>query len=1606
MTFQASQSSMAFALEEIQSASKQITSQYNIQDFDKSLNDYLRQYCNTASMDEFAQFSAEDAAHTAISFWAWAQQQSKTERSFQVRPCYGAENRDMERVLFEIAGPDLPFLVDSAVSVFAECAIELAAVVHPVVDGQSLIQIHTKQLSPEQIDKAQAMLIETFKDVEISNQDHMAMRKAMRDAADSIEAMPVVEGRSAEDIAEASLFLKWLESEHFFFLGAREYRYLRNKEGEYTEHEPEIVQDTALGILRDPDRHILSHGAGPAVLTPRILNFLNEPSPLIVAKSNVRSNVHRRVYADYVGVKRLDEDGHVIGELRFAGLFTSAAYTRMARDVPLIRRKVAKVVEILDVGVSGYSTNALNNVLETYPRDELFQIDENDLARIAYNILALQQRPRTRLFIRRDRFDRYVSALLFTPRENYSPELRRKAHDRIAAAFEGRTSAYYPSFNDGPLARVHYIIGLNSGHPDPDIDALDLELRQMAESWEDALQRASNIAELEFVGRPMPQFNLAYKEAFTADEAVEDLRALLSIPSDEDLRVRATGHSEDGEEPFVECKIYHRQKALALSDMVPVLENMGMRVLEETGFPVRLNEGEVIWIHSVKLQQPALADQLSVKFEDAFKAVWTNHTENDGFNQLVVLMDLSWREAALLRTLCRYRLQSGLDPSEAVQINALTKHPDITAALLALFKHRLDPAGAHECKEEFEEREARQKVAVDAIVKALDTVPSLDDDRVLRRLMRLICSIQRTNFYQVDKNGAPPPYISIKIASQMLENLPAPKPFREIFVWSPQVEGVHLRFGPVARGGLRWSDRRDDFRTEVLGLVKAQQVKNAVIVPVGSKGGFFPKQLPETGTREDFLNAGIAAYKTFISSILQLTDNIIDGAPKRPENTFSWDGDDPYLVVAADKGTATFSDIANGLSQDHAFWLDDAFASGGSAGYDHKKMGITARGAWEAVKRHFREIGKNIQTEPFTCIGVGDMSGDVFGNGMLLSDQTCLLAAFNHMHIFVDPTPDPANSFTERRRLFDLGRSTWEDYDKSLISKGGGIFSRQAKSISLTPQMKSLTGLTDDSVTPDEFIRALLKSEAELLWFGGIGTYIKASNEVNSDAGDKANDALRINGADLNVKIIGEGANLGMTQAGRIEFARNGGRLNTDAIDNSAGVDSSDHEVNIKILLKEAILSGELKSNARNDLLASMTDAVAKHVLHNNYEQTGALSQLEATSEDDNDAYVQLMSTLESEDKLNREVEGLPDAEDMKRLKDNGLGLTRPELAVLMAYAKNDIFALLVNSSAPDDAAFEWILKAYFPDRLDEYEGPRSRHRLKREIIATRLANRLVDLAGPAYPYEMRDAASVDVAILARAMEAARQIFGIDTLISRINALDNDVPAEAQIKMRLELSGTLKQLTGTLILPLTRGADLSNLIRRYEPGVAELKASLDTCLSTFVKQRITTRASSFMSIGAPQDLAMDVSLLRILATAKETIDCAEETDWPLKSVALIQHAIDDLMGLDRLRAAMRDIGLDGHWERLALRRMSDALPSHQATLTKLAVKHAQKDGCKPDKLDVASASEAVSTWLAPYSDAANRFTAPINQFDSAESWTLAKLALAGDALREFVHNIS
>jgi len=1575
---------------------------------------------------ELAGTSISDLAANLADLWTWA---AKREASGPQIRRVRAKAQDKTPLPFdrlEILQTDSPFLVDSVMGEIADAGLPVRAMYHAVVEAvrspagararrgaaglESMIQIFVDPLASEAADKVIAAVLATLADVHAAVADYPAMLQTLERAADAIrEASGHVD---ADTLAEYETFLRWLRDDHFILLGSRSYDYPRTSDGGYAAEEGLIEPERSQGILRDPNRGVLRRDHEPAVLSSAMRASLDRAEPIVVAKSNLRSRVHRRAYMDYVGVRRYGADGRASGEIRFVGLFTSEAYDTPTLDVPLIRRKVEQVLARADKPAGGHSERQLRNILENYPRDELFQSNVDTLLDISLGILHLYDRPRLRLFARPDPFDRFIAVLLFFPREGYSSDLRALAGDMLAKAYGGRVSAYYPTFSDTPLARVHYVIGVTPGaHGDPDLGELEAAIAEATRSWPDRLGQALDDAPATAAyaaalkSRYAGAFPAGYRDLYPAMEAVSDIVAIESMTPDTPIAVRAYREADDPPTAF-RLKLYRAGIAVALADVMPILDNMGLKGLAEEGFPLHhrgpAGEAAVTWVHEFILMDGAGEalefEAVRAAFESTFLAVWTGQTESDPFNRLVIELGVSWREAALIRALARYRQQTGLDPTPAVQAAVLADHPDVARLLLELFKVKFDPARRGDLKQRKGEAEAVRG----RIIEALRAVDSLDADRVLRRITALITALTRTNYYQLAEDGGPKPYISFKINSRELADLPAPKPFREIFVWATHVEGVHLRFGPVARGGLRWSDRRDDFRTEVLGLVKAQQVKNAVIVPVGSKGGFYPKQLPRGGSPEATRLEAVRAYRTFLFGLLDLTDNLSPaGAVIHPQNVIRYDDDDPYLVVAADKGTATFSDIANAVAIDYGFWLGDAFASGGSAGYDHKVMGITAKGAWEAVKRHFRELGKDIQAEPFTVVGVGDMSGDVFGNGMLLSPVTKLVAAFDHRDIFIDPDPDAAVTLAERQRLFALPRSSWQDYDKTLISRGGGVFSRSLKSIEPTPEMKALLDIRSSSVTPAELIQAILKARVELLYLGGIGTYVKAPTESHLDVGDKANDAVRIDGGQLRCKVVGEGANLGVTQAGRIAYARAGGRIDTDAIDNSAGVDTSDHEVNIKILTGMAERSGALAPADRDPLLQSMTEEVGAHVLRHNYDQTLSLSLLEMTAAHELDQHAQFMRDLEAKGRLDRAVEGLPDKDAMEALAKTHRGLTRPELAVLLAYGKIDLFDDMIAGHAPDDAFFLQTLEAYFPKELEPYDDLMKRHRLRREIIATVVCNDIVNICGPTYPDRLRAAADCDVDALVIGYTVAKQSLRFDEAWNAIAALDDRAPAAAQMALFAELAAVLRAQTYWMARRAAArsaargGVSISALSNVYVPAVEELRQAGPAILSPFEQKAIDRAAKGFVKLGAPEALAREIAALRPLTVTADLADLARASSWGIEAVAKLHHLAGSAMGFDRVRAAASALSEGDAFERLAVRRLIEDLLAEQTALTRAVMKFAGGGGGADDP------KATLAGWSALHAVEVRKVQHTLSEIERAGGgWSFAKLTIANAALRE------
>ncbi|GLQ10196.1 NAD-glutamate dehydrogenase [Devosia yakushimensis] len=1409
-----------------------------------------------------------------------------------------------EALVLDIISPDMPFIVDSALAAVRAAGGSVRLFTHPVVhvgngevteaNGRSLSLLHIHSDPVADVDGLVTEIQNTMADVAHAVRDWQPMLERLRRAAKDLER---IKGQQRD---EALAFIDWLIEHNFTFLGLRQY----GVEGEALAPVP----GSGLGILRDPDVRVLRSGADYVETTPQHTAFMAEGDPLLVTKANVRSRVHRRVHLDYVGVKLFGANGEPVGELRVVGLFTAQALAMPHTDVPIIRRKIAEVMRKSGLDPLGHDGRALLSALDSYPRDELFQIGVDQLYEFSSAISALYDRPRVRVLPRIDRFDNFVSILVYVPRDRYDGEARARITRYLAQVYDGRVSAFYPNFPEGELVRLHVIIGRIAGPtPQPSRGELEARVDALTSNFGDTLAAtAENPASIsDYRGA----FSAAYQSRNTAEDAHTDIAVLQGLGDGVAIKLR----SRTGADGSLGLRFYHRGTAIPLSDRVPMLEAFGFRVIDERTYTIVPRDGVERYLHDMVLEPTEAGFDVATRgaaVEDGLLAVWHGEAESDQLNALVSRTSLAWHDVALLRALSRYVRQIGISYSQRYIANVLVKQAGAATALIALFNALHDPRA--------NEREVAAEQAREDIAAALDAMASLDEDTIVRRFLNLMEASVRTNAFQRDADGNRMPALAIKFNSARVEGMVAPRPFREISVYSPRVEGVHLRFGAIARGGLRWSDRPEDFRTEVLGLVKAQQVKNAVIVPVGAKGGFVPKLLTPGMAREAFLAEGVAAYRIFIGALLDVTDNLVEGAVVPPRDVVRRDGDDPYLVVAADKGTASFSDTANAIATSRGFWLGDAFASGGSAGYDHKKMGITARGGWEAVKRHFREMDRDIQREPFTVVGVGDMSGDVFGNGMLLSPAIELVAAFDHRDIFIDPHPDAAKSLAERQRLFALPRSSWQDYDQSLISKGGGVFSRSLKSIPLSAEARAVLGIEAAHATPAEVMSAILRAQVDLLWFGGIGTYVRGAQETDADVGDRANDAIRVVAGEVRAKVIGEGANLGVTQRGRVDYALAGGRINTDAIDNSAGVNSSDLEVNIKIAVAPLVAGGTLDMEARNSFLASMTDEVAGLCLRNNYLQTLAISLAERAGLSELPDHRVLIEQLEARGLLDRAVEFLPsDA----ALDARGAALSRPELAVILAYAKLTLYADLLEGRDIDDAYLAGELYRYFPETLHtSYPDAVAQHRLKREVIATVLANAMINRGGPAFVSEMMGSTSANPGEVALAYAATRDVYGLTELNTMIEGLDGVVPGAVQLGLYAEVAELLRQETLWFLRNANVTEGLEALVARHKAGVAVLRTMLASTLPPTLGEAVAARVTSLVGQGVPEGVARGLAELPILSYASDIVLVSERCGVSVADGAAAFFGVFGAFNLWPVIEQGRAIVLADRFDRMALDR--------------------------------------------------------------------------------------
>jgi glutamate dehydrogenase len=1521
--------------------------------------------------------------------------------------------------VIDIVTDDMPYLVDSVTMELNRHGADILLIVHPLLtvhrdvagaahgtsytdtgaadaDADAVREswIHVELGHVEDHERLAADLRRVLDDLRVAMEDQRRMRSAARDLVEML-----ADGGPKE--AEASELLAWLSAGHFTFLGYRAYDLVGD--GDKTELKP--VPGTGLGILRHD-------GADSFAVTPPGGGRGKERARLLVlAKSSTLSTVYRPSYLDYVAVRRFSQEtGEVIGEYRFLGLYTQAAYTESVTRIPVLRHKVDRVLEAAGVPADSHDGKAVIEILEGYPREELFEISAEQLAPIAMAVLGLAERKQVRLFLRPDAYGRYVSCLVYLPRDRYTTHVRLRAQEILRSAFGGASVDYSAMVGNSALARLHVVVHAAPGCPLARVDqaALQASIAAAVRSWDDDLaaeaqrqlgaERAAVV--LRTCANSIPQ---TYKADTTAAAAVVDLAVVqrlredsapfalrLSIVPDECWRLRV-----------------FRLSPITLSDTLPQLQHMGLEVLDE--HPYEFGDPHPFWIYdfgirgSKRAVTAAEAETMRAGFEAALTALWQGQTEDDEFSGLVLDAELTWRQVVVLRAYARYLRQAGTQFSQNYLQRVLRANPAITRLLVRLFESRFDPmlqGGAEE----------RCSAITEELRGELDEVVSLDHDRILRSYLALIEATLRTNYFQYTDDGHPAPYLVLKLASTRIPGVPAPRPKFEIWVYSPRLEAVHLRFGAVARGGLRWSERPEDFRTEVLGLVKAQEVKNSVIVPSGAKGGFVCKRLPDPADRDAYQAEVLACYRTFISAMLDVTDNIVGDDVVPPPGVVRLDGDDPYLVVAADKGTATFSDVANEIAGRYGYWLGDAFASGGSEGYDHKKMGITARGAWESVRWHFAALRLNPDTDDFTTVGIGDMSGDVFGNGMLLSRHLKLVGAFDHRHVFLDPAPDPAASFAERQRLFDLPRSSWADYDTALISAGGGVWPRTAKSVPVSPQAAAALGLDTAvaALSPDELISAMLRAPVDLLWNGGIGTYVKASHETHADAGDRASDAVRVDASSLRARVVAEGGNLGLTQAARIQYALGGGLMNTDFIDNSAGVDTSDHEVNIKILLAGAIAGDEVRPQERGMLLHAQTDEVAAHVLRHNDGQNMALAVARYQAPRLLHVHARYLRQLLRQNRVSLETDGLPDEKEIAARRSAGTGLTTPELAVLLAHTKIAAGQEVLASDLPDDPSLRSALADYFPVPLRErFADQLGAHRLRREIITTSVINDMVDSGGSTFLFRLGEETGLPVPDITRAWLVAREVFGMRVFWQQVEALAGTVDVDARIAVVLEARKLMERATRWLLLNRRPPFGIAETVSFLGAGVGTVRSAIPKLLSGRDMVGFEERRASIRDQGVPAGLADEVAAMVPSYSAFDIVTSAAATEHGVEETAAVYFLLADRLQLGRLRDLITLLPRDDRWSSASRSALRDDLYAAHAALTRdvLAVGTAGAGLTGAWAVGGAAtggAADRVSLWEAQNAPAVARAAATLAEIWESNRFTFTTLSVAVRVIRALV----
>lgn len=1523
---------------------------------------FIRSYYYGVPYDDLSQRDIFDLRGAALAHWELCAQRPGSEAKIRLYcPDVERDGWRSKNAVLELVCVDRPFLVDSVSMILNEFDCKIHLVVHPIfvvqrnsagelqkiaaplnadfLDGVFESFLHfefERPLEESEFERIEKRLQQVLQTIEIAVEDWNPIRQRLKESARNLEKEKNrLQNGELEDYAE---FCEWLRAGNFTLLGYCEFR--AQKQGKL-----KLNEKSLLGILREYD------DIGK-VLPADALDSNGELQSLIVTKANSHSPIHRASYLDLILIPKFSAAGACLGTRAVVGLFSSSAYNGSASQIPVLRTKIKKVLQRSRFSETTHSIRVLINIIDNYPRDLLFRVDTNELFEDVAGTLELQERNRVRLFLRRERYGRFYSALVYIPHELFGRELRVKIESILMESLKGTSSEFFATFSGSVLARINYTIYVDKdSQPVASMEAIQQQVQDTATTWQDSLQQATIDRYGEDTGGQYLRvfgnaFNASFQEDYLPWVVAADLEKLTSLDETNDLSVSFFRPLHETDRKQVRLKLFSYGKQVSPSDSLPVLENMGLRVKEERPYEISLPGDHVIWLHDYSLihSEEHEPDRQRRNFEDAFTNIWRGEAENDVFNRLVLMANLTWRQVCVLRAYSKYLKQIGHSFSDAYVTDTLIKHLDMTGDLVKYFETKFDPThgGADQVLPKIRK----------ALEASLDMVASLDEDVILRSYKNAMTSTIRTNYFCVNAQGKPKNYISFKIDCDQILKMPDPRPKFEIFVYSPRTEAVHLRGGKVARGGLRWSDRKEDFRTEVLGLVKAQMVKNAVIVPVGSKGGFVIKQSPPPG--KTIQDEAIACYTTFIRGMLDITDNIVDSKIDHPANVKRYDEDDPYLVVAADKGTATFSDIANSVSEEYGFWLGDAFASGGSVGYDHKAMGITARGAWESVKRHFRELGTDVQTTDFTVIGIGDMGGDVFGNGMLLSEHIQLLGAFNHIEIFLDPNPDPKVSFEERKRLFTTPRISWKDYNPKLISEGGGVYDRTAKAIDISPEVRERFKIKKKKLTPNELMHAMLKAPVDLLWNGGIGTYVKASTESHADTENRSNDAIRVNGNEVGARVVGEGGNLGMTQLGRVEYCMHGGRCYTDSIDNSGGVDCSDHEVNIKILLNQVVNNGEMTVKQREKILRDMTDVVAELVLESNYQQSQALSSLRLHANDLLREHSQFIQTLEREGKLDRAIEFLPDWEEIERRESAGQGLEFPELSVLLAYSKMTLYDELLDSDMPEDAYLANDLDDYFPDRLsNKYRSEMYGHRLKREIIATYVTNNMINRVGPTFADRMRGLTSASFADIARAYCAAREIYDMRNTWASIEQLDNKVPAQSQLDMLKLAEGLLERATLWLLRHRSHPINIDETVKYFKEDVKGIASHLSDALSQEYMDQIQVHVDRLIEKKVPEELVKRVVECIPLSTALDIVEIIKSSEKPVTFVSRVYFDIGAKLELMWIRQQVANLPVDNHWHGLAKSRLSDDIHACQAAIANDVVQLVNTD----------SPQHAVEVWM-------------------------------------------